>query len=474
MAKKKPAAKAAARTRPAAVEPKSKALSPEDAALKRQVRSILDAKEYQRPRQNTDSDWTISALLSLDAPHEAVIRACAKNLGSWHRVGFLMRLCASLPEYDVADDTLRRALSSKDEDKKRMALWSVGFGGRVELVEEVGAAALDGEMGDWTRDTAIDVLGTLGSSLGVPPLLTLAKKPKSLEARSPWVNAWSVLKALGPLEAKEAEPFFRRYHPLAPDVKPKSHKPIDHQILGAWGLARLGDSGALDWLGRGGDDDERAGWGELCDVLWWSASTSEEYARLRDRYAAHRAGEKTVNTEPKIAREVIPMDGTIEDLNKAIAREPGDRRARIRRGNLCFDAGMMQRAMHDYGSAVRAEAGANDLAVARLWLTRARFRQRDFADAALRRWHGDHGERLDAHRRRVVLHLVGRVSIDELTQGATSPEDVVEAWFFAGARALFLGDAESGRRALERALTAVTKSPTAEQLSARALLEANR
>lgn len=452
--------------------------APLDEKLIRSVRRILDAREYDRPRKKTDDDWTLSELLALGIPFEDLARMGGKQLGSWHRVNLVHRLWASLPGIAPADDSLRRSCNSTDKDKRMMALAAVGWGGRTDLDAEVAKSINPDEIGTWPGNAAIDAAMTLQSRECLVAILELTKKKvKQLESKTIWLCSWDLLRSLRDYETRDAEPFFRRYFPtIASDSKLKEEKHDDHRRLAAWGLARLGDEEALAWLAAqmvAGRTSYHCD--PVCDVLGWSVHDEAEVSAIVQRWEARERGEATTCPFPLFPRKEAPApSGTIAELDKVISENPADRMARLRRGNLCFDAGQYPRAMHDYSACLRLDDRVNDETPLRLWLVRSALRLRAFADVSLRRWLRANGERLDPHRLRVARHLAGELAIDELTGPAETPEDRIEAWFFAGARALFVGDSESGRRGLERCLTAVTTSPSSEQVSARALLEANR
>lgn len=194
------------------------------------------------------------------------------------------------------------------------------------------------------------------------------------------------------------------------------------------------------------------------------------------------AADQLVKLDPRAAcftlrglarRGLGDLQGALEDLDHAVAVEPGLPGAHDARALLYFDLLRWEEARDELSRYLELRGTPEtDFLHLRLWLVRTRLREPK-ADARLRVRAARVAESTHPAREwwgAIASHLLGDLSLAELRAKASTPEQRCEAGFFAGARCFVLGDEAGARESLERCIeqgvTAFTEHQSAVALEA--------
>ena len=183
----------------------------------------------------------------------ALLRAVGRSSG--RRRHAVLLLCA-VPDDPAAREVMRTYITDPDADVRSMVIQTIGAA-EIEEFAPLIADRIANEDDAFCQDMAVFAAGRLRARVCLPAIFDLVATDFS---------RWRLAQVLARYATEDVEPYLRRWFEDAD---------LDHNVRlqAAWGLGKLGEKGAVDYLAQclvDRDDTDRFRCAQaLCDINGW-------------------------------------------------------------------------------------------------------------------------------------------------------------------------------------------------------------
>jgi len=207
-----------------------------DAKLVRTIRGLLDrlvrSQRLSGDDQEVVYDEVAEAVATL--PRDGILEALDRAVGSdKRRRKVSVVLLAHLTDVDEVVRRIGQSLHDPDPEWRHWLVQTVDMRGLVQFAEPLNELILS-EPAPFVRMAAVHAAGSLKSEVNLPALLSVANDPPS-DLRN------TLLWALKDFAKESCRPFLAEAFENAGSDK-------EDRVVAAWGLAKLGDRAAAEYL----------------------------------------------------------------------------------------------------------------------------------------------------------------------------------------------------------------------------------
>ncbi len=249
------------------------------------IRELLDRLVRSERRSNDEREVIKHEVADAVAalPRDGIIKALDRAVGSSKRRRKVsVYLLTQLTDVDEAINRIGQSLHDPDPEWRNLVVQIVGLKRLVQFADPLNELILS-DPDRFIRMVAIHAAGSLKSEKNLQALLTMAKEnPADLRHFILW--------ALKEFAEESCRPFLvATFHNAASEK--------EHRVIAAWGLAKLGDRTAIEYLVQMLDDPDihhnrgfapgvslRAAQA-LCDVHGWPFEWHKDWVeKTRERW----------------------------------------------------------------------------------------------------------------------------------------------------------------------------------------------
>lgn len=252
-----------------------------DAALVTRLRELLDRIAAAERRENDELEDAVEAaaaeFAALTGPGvvAALLKATGASTGRRNRAVLLLTAGEPGPE---AIEVMRTWITDPSPNVRSVIIQTVGAEG-LEAFAPLLADRIANEDDRFCRDMAVFAAGKLRADDCLPAILALVDTDFS---------RWRLAQALASYATEDVRPTLAGWFE-------DEHQPHEVRLQAAWGLGKLGDRRAVDYLGESllspeGGTDRFLCAQALCDINGWPFEWHVGHvARTAERVRAERA-----------------------------------------------------------------------------------------------------------------------------------------------------------------------------------------